>query len=130
MNIKEFTISDIDEFTKHYLVCALWASDMEDLPDDKRTDFKSIYDFDTDSIKLAYNDCQKFQKENPIPQYNDPVYSNIELAGHDFWLDRNGHGAGFRDRGLGETGKKLSNAANNFGNQECYVGDDGKVYLS
>lgn len=53
-----------------------------------------------------------------------------ERAGHDFWLTRNGHGAGFWDRGLGELGDTLDAASGVVGEVNAYLGDDGKVYLS
>lgn len=50
-----------------------------------------------------------------------------ELAGHDFWLTRNGHGAGFWDRGLGEVGERLSKAAKVYGGSNVLVTDDDRV---
>lgn len=52
-----------------------------------------------------------------------------EQMGRDFCLTRNGHGAGFWDRGLGELGDKLTDAAKTYGEQELYVGDDGVLYV-
>lgn len=52
-----------------------------------------------------------------------------ELAGHDFWLTRNGHGAGFWDRGLGELGERLTVASKTFGSVDLYLGDDELVYV-
>lgn len=49
-------------------------------------------------------------------------------VGHDFWLTRNGHGAGFWDRGYGEDGDRLSEAAKSYGELDLYVGDDGLVH--
>ena len=50
--------------------------------------------------------CEVFEREQTIEclaflvsmecYLND---SNLEQAGHDFWLSRNGHGSGFWDRG-------------------------------
>jgi hypothetical protein len=51
-------------------------------------------------------------------------------AGRDFWFSRCGHGVGFWDRGLGEVGDRLHNLAQDFGNLDPYMGDDGKVYLA
>jgi hypothetical protein len=42
-------------------------------------------------------------------------------VGHDFILTRNGHGAGFWDRGLGELGKWLTGMAKPFGSQNAYA---------
>lgn len=50
-------------------------------------------------------------------------------VGHDFCLTRNGHGAGFWDRGLGELGDRLTAACRPYGTQDGYVGDDGLLYL-
>ena len=48
--------------------------------------------------------------------------------GHELWLARNGHGAGFWDRGLGEIGDKLTELAHSYGGVTLYIGDDGKIY--
>lgn len=50
-------------------------------------------------------------------------------VGHDFFLTRCGHGAGFWDRGLGELGDWLTDRANRYGEQDAYVGDDGRLYV-
>jgi hypothetical protein len=50
-------------------------------------------------------------------------------VGHDLWLTRNGHGAGFWDRGLGDVGDKLTAIAKRMGSKSLYVGDDGKIYI-
>ena len=57
-------------------------------------------------------------------------YSGDEQAGGDFWLTRNGHGAGFWDRGLGELGKRLSKAAKTHGSSDLYIGDDERIYVT
>ncbi len=48
--------------------------------------------------------------------------------GHDLWLTRNGHGAGFWERGLDELGDALTDAAKRQGSCDLYVGDDGLIY--
>lgn len=55
-----------------------------------------------------------------------PDWYTAEQFGHDFWLNRNGHGAGFWDRGLGTLGDKLSEAAKTYGECNLYVAD-GKI---
>ena len=53
------------------------------------------------------------------------------LAGHDFALTRNGHGAGFWDRPDvygDEAAKALTEASRPYGTQGLYRGDDGKLY--
>lgn len=110
------------EMTRHYLVCALWSStDEHDNPLDANYD---IDDIAPESIAQAEEDCLAFLNDNKVD------ITDLEQAGHDFWLTRNHHGAGFWDRGLGEKGKRLTDASHAYGTQDMYVGDDGKVYLS
>lgn len=48
-----------------------------------------------------------------------PDFDEMGRAGHDFWLTRNGHGAGFGDGDWPEeAGEKLSEAARSFGGVE------------
>lgn len=112
-----------------YLACALWSStDEKGNPLDE--DGRSIYDFAPNSISSAMADIVSFVEyctEAGIDPFSDLTQ---EQVGHDFWLTRNGHGAGFWDRGLGELGSKLSDAAKTFGSSDAYIGDDGKVYLT
>src|SRR5215213_9921810 len=54
--------------------------------------------------------------------------SHYSQAGHDFWLTRNRHGAGFWDRGLGDLSNRLSDASKVYGEVDLYVGDDGQIY--
>tara|TARA_R110000851_G_scaffold78774_1_gene173729 strand:+ start:864 stop:1235 length:372 start_codon:yes stop_codon:yes gene_type:complete len=103
------------EFIKHYLVTALWSSiDTHDNPLDGNYDSSNI---DFDSIKRAVKDCKKFiekcEKENLL---NDVDYST---AGHDFWLTRNHHGAGFWDGDYPEHGDRLTEISQEFNEIDC-----------
>lgn len=49
-------------------------------------------------------------------------------AGHDFWLTRVGHGAGFWDGDWPIHGDALTEICKKFGEVDLYVGDDGKIY--
>lgn len=115
---------ELDAFTTAYLECALWSSTGEDeqpLDDDHSTD-----DIALEALQSAIGDCRDFQDE-----YADMLLEadlSDEQAGHDFWLTRNGHGAGFWDRGLGVIGDRLSKACKAYGTVHLCVGDDGKVY--
>ena len=53
---------------------------------------------------------------------------NAASAMHDFALTRNGHGAGFWDRGLGAIGEELTAIAKGFGSHEVYLGDDNLIH--
>ncbi|UCV26747.1 hypothetical protein [Ferribacterium limneticum] len=55
----------------------------------------------------------------------------MEQLGHDFWLTRNGHGAGFWDRDFGDehSRKALTELSKVFGETDIYKGDDGLLYV-
>lgn len=82
-------------------------------------------------------DCERFLSENAeaIERAIEtgevkcgPDFDKIERGGHDFWLTRNSHGAGFWDGDWPETeGKLLTDASHAFGECNLYVTDDGKI---
>ena len=48
----------------------------------------------------------------------------------DFWLTRNGHGSGFWDGDYGYSlGDKITHLCKQYGEQDIYSGDDGKIYI-
>ena len=108
-----------------YLTTALWSStDMD--TDDPLDDNYSIRDIDKSAINDAKKDLAKFWK-----QAGDLLKGEDETQiAHDFWLTRNGHGAGFWDRKYDDPtkGDKLTKIAEKFGEINLYVGDDGKIY--
>ena len=122
-----------NEFILGYVTCAIWASIGDDeQPLDEKYDGDDIA---PETRKAMEKDCEKFIAENEaaLGDYAEiigshPEYTESEKAGHDFWLTRNGHGAGFWDRGIGETGDTLTKASEGFGGVDLYVGDDGKLY--
>lgn len=81
----------------------------------------------------AMSDCADFLSHcadtGALAQYADSGRT-WDSFGHDFWLTRNGHGAGFWDRGLGALGDELSEAAKSMGSRDAYAGDDGLIYFS
>jgi len=124
----------LDKFTLAYIEAALWSSNDESRPDggDPMDQNYGVGDIAPEALTKIVEDCRRFQQENGIPKYNRGDYTDEEMAGHDFWLTRNGHGAGFWDRDeLDEaTQKKFTDAAHAFGTCDLYVGDDGKIYVS
>jgi hypothetical protein len=127
---------DLDSFTVAYIEAALWSSNDDSDPETGGEPLDKNYDFTDlapEALEKIVADCVSFQSDNQelidAADYQVRDYSKDEMAGHDFWLTRNGHGAGFWDRGLGEIGQKLTAAAHTFGECNLYVGDDGKLYL-
>lgn len=113
------------EFLENYLEAALWASvDEEGEPLDKN---HSTDHFSEEAIREATKETNEFIQAN----INDleVLQADMSQHGHDFWLTRNGHGAGFWDRGYGEIGDRLSRSAESFGETYVYMGDDGQLYF-
>lgn len=120
--------TDLDDFTTHYLIAAMWSTTDESDPEtggDPIDDNYDLGDFSEEALLDARKDCDAFRKQagELLNHISD------EQAGHDFWLTREGHGAGFWDRGLGQVGDELSEIARSFGNGNLYVGDDGMLHF-
>ena len=124
------TKTKVDTFTRSYIDCAFWAS-----LDDDNVPFEDNYDhrdLATDALAAIVEDCKDFQESQAglLEEAYKIGHYDVDQAGHDFWLTRNRHGAGFWDHGLDEVGRRLTDAAHVYGNSDLYVGDDGKVYIS
>lgn len=132
-------------FFRSYVGTALWSSNDESdesdesggEPLDRNHD---ISDIAPETIESMLRDCASFYARNrwhihcdDAPQANDTEGSiaarEAAMAGHDFWLTRCGHGAGFWDGDWPEPAATvLDNASESFGNVDLYVGDDGQIY--
>lgn len=125
-----------DKFCLGYFTAALWSStDDCDLALDNNY---SIEDIDISTMHRMIDDCLAFQSANEAilnEAYQHEDYRRIcdstedQTAGHDFWLTRNGHGAGFWDGDYPkEHGDKLTAASKQFGEFNLYIGDDNKIH--
>lgn len=114
------------QFVQSYIECMLWSSigdDGEPLDDDC-----SISDLSPEAIERIISDCTDFLADPRTMELCQKY--GMERCGHDFWLTRNRHGAGFWDRGYGEPGDYLTDRAHVYGSCEPYVGEDGVIYLA
>jgi hypothetical protein len=118
----------VDDFTEAYIECALWSTnDESDAPLD---DNYGEGDIDPATLAEMVADCERFQAENAddIATYPGGRGRCEVMAGHDFWLTRNGHGAGFWDGDWPEdSSKRLDKACEAFGEYHLYVAGD-KIY--
>lgn len=119
-----------DEFTAAYIEAMLWT---ECNGDNEELDGCNLDDFAPEALAQIVEDCRTWQSENAellARAYNRESYGEAQ-AGHDYWLTRNGHGAGFWDRyalGADGLGDALTKACEH---SPCYLykGDDGRLYL-
>jgi hypothetical protein len=118
-----------ENFLRAYLETALWSStdESDDSGGEPLDKNYSIEDFSDKALAEATKDCNSFEKL--AKKLLDETDADDEQHGHDFWLTRNGHGAGFWDRGYGKVGDELSKIAKTFGEAHIYVGDDGKLHF-
>lgn len=105
-------------FLAAYIECAIWAS-----TDEEGKSLDSLNygpdDLTRDARALMRVDCRQFLRE-ALPML-ERAKVTPEQAGHDFWLTRNRHGAGFWDRGLGDVGQKLTEIAHSYGGSDIYI---------
>jgi hypothetical protein len=97
-------------------------------------------EFSDEAIKNIEVSIQKFlinaESELDYAQENSvlPPSKFWEQVGHDLWLTRNGHGAGFWDDPEYYGGEKnvkiLTDKAHELGEINLYKGDDGLLYFS
>jgi hypothetical protein len=111
----------MDKFTQQYIESALWTS----IDDDGEAMDASynLSDLAPETLKAMEADCVAFQK-----QAGEMLDENPEMSAHDFWLTRNGHGAGFWDGDWPINGERLTELSKEFGEVDLYVGDNWLIY--
>lgn len=111
---------DAKTFVTAYLECAIFA----DHPEESDGEFE-VHDFAPEAVAKAEQECLEFIQGNLV------LLAGLDESqcGHDFWLTRNGHGAGFWDRGLGERGRALTKACKSYGSVSLVVNDDGQLWI-
>lgn len=123
--IPQHVPSSADALLSGYLAAAEWLLDDE-------TDRDAITGWSDQSVADATADCEAFAETytTQLAAYYEITGRDAEHAGHDLWLSRNGHGAGFFDRGTEPVFRELQKAARGFGTSDAYLGDDGHLYLT
>jgi hypothetical protein len=116
-----------DEFLSQYFETALWSSRDEGDPMDKNY---GLEDFDYDTLVEMATEAEKWRYSQKVSDALKDLEGFTEGdVGHDFWLTRNGHGAGFWDGDWPEPEASiLDRAATSVGEMQLYIGDDGLIY--
>lgn len=118
----------IETMLASYIECALWSSH-DNADDNGGEPLDANYgpdDISDKSRAKMRRDCADFIRYNRAD-----IGDKYDQAGHDFWLTRNRHGAGFWDRGHGfwpNDGEGLTESAHGFGETSLVIGDDGKIH--
>lgn len=122
------TVARLDLFTRGYIEAAMWTLTDED---GHSLDYLGLHDIAEETIETAIRECRDFQTayRADLDAATEELGRTDDYHGHDFWLTRNHHGAGFWDRGYSPAlDKRLTDAAHVAGEANWYVGDDGLVY--
>jgi hypothetical protein len=115
---------DFELALNSYLVCALWSSLDHETGEALDEDY-TVEDFEKVGLAMMEEDLWDFIDRNAA----DLEGLTAEEVGHNFWLTRNRHGAGFWDLGLGERGDRLTEAAHTYGKVDL-VTDGFWVYAN
>lgn len=127
---------EVRAFLRGYLGAAEWLA-YDDVPNDQgelcRVDDKvkprrdKTRGWTRKAQVEARRDCLSFIRANraDLALYVEISGRTMESAGYDFHLSRNGHGAGFFDRGNGGVFDRLQDAARGFGEAEATLSRGG-----
>jgi len=121
----------MDDMVEGYIEAALWAGNDwsaiggKDNPDPLDENY-GVEDVEADTVAEIREDCQDFADANAADLETYCETYDMSHAGHDFYLTRNGHGAGFWDRGI-EAGDRLSDAAKAYGPDDLDSTPQGTV---
>lgn len=117
----------LEAFSHAYIEAALWSS-TDDNGDPLDT---GKYELAPETLKRMQVDAAHFYASH-ADRFDNCVSSlSDSFAGHDFWLTRNGHGAGFWDGDWPEPNATILTAASHaYGECNLYVGDDGLIYAA
>lgn len=122
------------DFFAGYIECAEWADGPRDENGDDLEDAAPV---SGDELRRMAEDAGDWYARNfaDLSAAADMPGYSWARAGHDFWLTRNGHGAGYWDRdellsGDGDETlrRRLTDAAEKAGGAYLYQGDDGATY--
>jgi hypothetical protein len=154
----DLTQEQLNSILKGYIDAALWTeedilkdqlSEIDFNEDDEDDEIEKIIqlhnslnrkpidnftreDIDDNSLIDAYADIKKFVElagKEPFEYALEEL--GLERIGHDIWLTRNRHGAGFFDHSFDDDIElSLMNAAQKLGEKSLYVGDDMRLYFT
>jgi hypothetical protein len=120
-----------DEYLLQYFETALWSSadERDEYGGDPLDKNYGIEDFTVDSLKKMIVGAEAFIKKPKVEKAIEKAGGDYGQAGHDFWLTRNGHGAGFWDGDWPEPeATTLTTASEKMGEIDLYV-SNGKIHV-
>ena len=116
---------EFEQLAQHYLTCALFTADDENI----YTDFDA-WDFDLEIWDQAEIEIFRFIDLSGIDNICNAIeYYDFDKFSYNIWYTRNGHGGGFWEEDDKIWAAALDKAAEQLGPVDCYIGDNGKLYI-
>lgn len=130
-----FTTDQITDIVNAFIEAELWVgmahtrdSDPDTFPADDYVDRDDLPQSVTGEMEAMARDfvalVESDVSETHVAQYVEAVGGDVSHFGHDFALTRQGHGAGFWDRGAGEAGDTLTHWAHTYRGEGLFVDID------
>ena len=123
--------SKLDIIVDSYLETAIWTEE----DGNAELEGKTIHDFSDNARNQAREEILWFLK-NSTAMFGSSVFTDVSYTsiGHDIWLSRNHHGAGFFDRGYEkEISDFLMYLSHELGDINIYIkefdNEDSKIYF-
>lgn len=129
---------DIEAAFTAYVQCALWSSsdyppgvDPEDNPDAREVHLDAWDgDITDESLAEMRRELTDFCTQPRVIELVELTGMDPEQVGHDFWLTRNHHGAGFWARDHGAAGDELTKLCHPYGESYLHIDENGSIYVS
>lgn len=128
---------NFEDMLEAFLNCAIWSSHLDKESPDNDYSY-STEDISEEALEYLTSVARVFYQENKcyidvlITESNNAHINGnnlYTLAGHDLWLTQAGHGTGFWDRDYwGKYRDMFTKRAENLGEIDLYIGDDGEIY--
>lgn len=121
---------DLDTVVAGYTEAAIFFTTFEigDDEDNREEVDGNDYDLSEEAARHFRAQCAEFI-DSSLDLVEAAMAKDMDgpLIGHNLWLSGTGAGTGFWDRGLGELGDQLHEAAQSYGD-DLYIGDDGLIH--
>ena len=121
--IAQHTPSGLSDFAVGYFQAAEWSLDTDSPASEGGVDRSKLRGWSRAAIACGTADCAMFCESYSaeLTAYVAESGRDMESAGVDYFLSRNGHGAGFFDRGNGPVFRDLQQAARLDGTADTFV---------
>lgn len=129
-----FTKTEIDLIVTSQLVSLLWSEgeEYDETGESTGNMWDELYTADDATLELVGQLTEELDQCEPDSDLLKALDTYVEhfgddwpgQFGHDLALTRNGHGAGFWDRGLGDAGDVLTDWAKSLGTLNVFHGHD------